>query len=148
RFAGFSAHTEKAALALIESYDFETVLFPVNFNCWLNRGMGKQVLVEAEERNMGRMAIKALAKRSWYEDEEQGKTWYKPITDNYKLARAALKFTLSQSVHLAMSPGAPELIRMGLDLVEDIDDFSLTEEEEVLLQKKAEEYEPIFTGDN
>ncbi|MCL5263189.1 MAG: aldo/keto reductase, partial [Acidobacteria bacterium] len=31
RYLGFSAHSEEAALALLDHFDFDTVLFPVNF---------------------------------------------------------------------------------------------------------------------
>ena len=34
RFLGFSAHSVEAAQALIQGFDFDTILFPINFRTW------------------------------------------------------------------------------------------------------------------
>jgi aryl-alcohol dehydrogenase-like predicted oxidoreductase len=34
RFIGFSAHSVEAAMALMDRFDFDTILFPVNFTTW------------------------------------------------------------------------------------------------------------------
>ncbi|RMG00213.1 MAG: aldo/keto reductase, partial [Planctomycetota bacterium] len=43
RFIGFSAHTWYAAVEAIEAFDFDTVMFPINFVEMLTWGFGKQV---------------------------------------------------------------------------------------------------------
>ena len=45
RFVGFSAHSEQAAHAAMDRFDFDTVLFPFNFATWLKNGFGPSVLV-------------------------------------------------------------------------------------------------------
>jgi len=40
RHIGFSAHTVEAALALLDGYNFDSVLFPFNFVCWAQGNFG------------------------------------------------------------------------------------------------------------
>ena len=60
RFLGFSAHSVEAALALIDRFAFDTILFPVNFATWHAGNFGPQVLAAAQEKGMG-----ILASRRW-----------------------------------------------------------------------------------
>ena len=143
---GFSCHSQPSALKLMESYDFDTVLFPINWCYWLNRGAGKKVLAKAKSKNMGTIAMKALAHRKWKQDEEKTypKTWYKPIFDDDKLASKALRFTLTRDVSVALSPGDARMLRLGLDIIEDKDKIKLSETELVKLKERAQQTEPIF----
>lgn len=123
RFIGFSAHNEEAALRLMERFDFDTVLFPINWAYWLTGRRGEEVLRWAGGRNMGRIAMKALARRPWRDGEEKAKAdfskcWYRPIYDDPEMASLALRFTLSRDVHVALSPGDVRMLRLGLDIVE------------------------------
>mgnify|MGYP001134072722 CR=1 FL=1 len=34
RYIGFSAHTEEAALAMLNRFEFDSILFPFNWVCW------------------------------------------------------------------------------------------------------------------
>jgi predicted aldo/keto reductase-like oxidoreductase len=121
RYVGFSAHSEEYALKLIELYDFDTVMFPINWNYWLNYNQGEAVINKARETNKGIFAIKALAQRQWKENEAKNdyKTWYKPLFDNDELTKLAFKFTLSKDVDTAVSPGDKRLLIRSLDLVDE-----------------------------
>jgi predicted aldo/keto reductase-like oxidoreductase len=120
KYIGFSAHSEKYALKLMELYDFDTVMFPVNWNYWINYHQGEAVIKKARETNKGILAIKALAQRRWQDNEERGgyKTWYKPLFDNEELAELALKFTLSQDVDTAVCPSDKRMLYRSIELVE------------------------------
>lgn len=37
RYLGFSAHSEEAALALLDRFDFDSILFPLNWACWYSK---------------------------------------------------------------------------------------------------------------
>src|SRR5262245_33871264 len=58
RFLGFSAHSVPAALALMERFAFDTILFPINFATWHAGNFGPQVLEAAKGRQMGILALK------------------------------------------------------------------------------------------
>lgn len=128
---GFSAHKEWAALKLIKSYDFDTVMFPINWNYWFNFDQGPEVIKKAREKDMGIIAIKALAQKQWENgNKDNYNTWYKPIYDNQKLAELALKFTLSQDVDTAVSPGDSRMLDLGMELYQKNDgEMQISEKE-------------------
>lgn len=120
RFVGFSCHKPEAALQLMSAFDFDTVLFPLNWTYWLAKDVGPQVIQAAQEKNRGIIAMKALAHRHWAESEERSypKCWYKPIFDDDKLATLALRFILSQPVSVVLSSGDVRMFRLGLSIVQ------------------------------
>jgi aryl-alcohol dehydrogenase-like predicted oxidoreductase len=143
RFLGFSAHSEEAALALMDRFDFDTTLFPINWACWLKSGFGPDVVAKAKEKSMGILALKTLAKRAWDEGEEHdwSKTWYKPV-ESYEEAKLAVRFTLSQGVSVAVSPGHMELLRWECDAVDEFQ--TLTDAEEARLRAWSADLKTIF----
>jgi aryl-alcohol dehydrogenase-like predicted oxidoreductase len=143
RLLGFSAHTEEAALALMDRFAFDSVLFPFTWACWLKSGFGEKVLAKAEKKGMARLALKTLAKRKWAEGEEKSwaKCWYKPV-DTYEEAVQAVRFTLSKPVTAAVSPGHAELLWWMCDAAEHARPLSAHEEE--ALAEEARALEAIF----
>jgi aryl-alcohol dehydrogenase-like predicted oxidoreductase len=59
---GFSAHDEDQALRLIETGEFDTVLFPINFLAWTTGGVGERLVKEATKAGMGILGIKSMAR--------------------------------------------------------------------------------------
>lgn len=141
---GFSAHSEEAALALLDRFAFDSVLFPFNWVCWHQGHFGSQVLAKAQKKGVGILALKALAKRKWEENEERKwqKCWYAPV-DNYDEARLALRFTLSKPITAAVSPGHIELLRWACDTADEFK--SLSQEEATQLARLSEGLDPIFS---
>ena len=120
RFIGFSAHSPQAALTAMREFDFDTILYPVNFCTHFHSKFEQEVLAEAKKRNMGILALKAMAKQKWQNEQSPQrqayqKCWYEPI-DDPELARLALSWTLSQGITAAVSPGEEKLFRMALEL--------------------------------
>ncbi len=85
RHLGFSAHTEEAALAAMGRYEFDSVLFPVNFACWLRGEVGPRVMEKAKAAGMAVLALKSLAREPWQEGDPERSNypncWYRPTTD-------------------------------------------------------------------
>jgi aryl-alcohol dehydrogenase-like predicted oxidoreductase len=146
RFLGFSAHSEEAALALMDAFDFDTILFPFNWVCWHKGHFGPSVLSKAHEKGMGILALKTLAKRRWKEGEQRkwSKTWYSPV-DTFEEASLAVRFTLSKPITAGTSPGHFELFSWMCDAA---DQFTpLTPEEDAELARLSQDLEPIFPQD-
>jgi aryl-alcohol dehydrogenase-like predicted oxidoreductase len=144
RYIGFSAHTEESAIALIDKIDeLSTVLFPFNWVCWNQRNFGPAVIKKAQEKNLGILALKALAKRRWKEKEERkwNKTWYSPV-DTFDEASLALRFTLSQPITSATSPSHNEFLWWMCDIAKNLTPLSESELEEV--KRRSEGLEAIF----
>ena len=116
RHIGFSAHSEEAALHLLDGFAFDSVLFPINFACWNDGDFGPKLCAKATEKGMGILALKALAKRPLRKDEPRvwAKSWYVPI-DTLDEAVPAMAFTLSKPVTAAIPPGHIELFRLACD---------------------------------
>lgn len=146
RFVGFSAHSEDAALALMDRYRFDTILFPFNWVCWHEAGFGPRVLQQALARNMGVLALKSLAKRKLREGEQRTweKCWYDPVASAEE-ASLALRFTLSRPITAAVSPGHPELLWWACDAADRFAPLSAAEEGEVA--RRAAAFEPLFPLD-
>ena len=143
RFLGFSAHDEDAAVSLMNHFDFDTILAPFNWACWHKNNFGPKMLSEALKRDMGILALKSLAKRRWKEGEERrwSKTWYSPV-DTLEEARLAYRFTLTQPITAAVSPGHEELLWWMCDTA---DNFSpLTKEEDAKLAQWSMDLDVIF----
>ncbi len=145
-YIGFSAHTEEAALRLLENFDFDTTLFPLNWVTWNKNDFGKRLLEEARERNMGILALKALARRALGENEERAypKAWYYPV-ESYEEAEMALRFTLSLPVTAAVTPGHEQFMDWACDIAEKFEPMTVEELEKV--KEEAQQYKPIFPED-
>jgi len=108
RHIGLTAHSEDAAIQALKYYDFETVMFPVNWALNIDRGYGDRLLGICKSCDIGILAIKALAHRQLLGENEkkrEPKSWIKTIYDNDELAIAAIKYTLSKGVDSIIPPG-------------------------------------------
>ncbi|HJN17957.1 MAG TPA: aldo/keto reductase [Armatimonadota bacterium] len=114
---GFSAHSESAAIRLLDAFDFESVLFPLNCVCMENGNFGPAVVQKAIDKGASLLALKALAWTPWPDGAERThpKCWYQPITDRER-ARLALDYTLSLPITAAVTPGDPRMLRMAVEL--------------------------------
>ncbi|MBM3238966.1 aldo/keto reductase [Candidatus Poribacteria bacterium] len=143
RYIGFSAHSVETALALMDSFDFDTVLFPLNWVNFFNANFGPQVVAKAKSKNMGILALKAMARTQWAEGQKRdySKCWYEPVTDPVE-SELAIRFTLSEPITAAVTPGHVDLFRRAVDVAENFKPLSDTERAE--LRKRAEGLKPIF----
>lgn len=143
RYLGFSSHSEEAALALLDRFDFDSVLFPVNWASHIGNGFGTRILERAQAKGMGRLALKAMANTYWPEGVERNysKTWYQPISEKDQ-AQLALRYTLSQPVTAAIPPGDINLFRWAVEAAQDFKPVS--EEELEILRNKSREIKPLF----
>ena len=104
RFIGFSAHTTKGALAAMNGFRFDTVMFPINFVEYFKMGFGQPVLELAEEQGAAVLAIKPMSKGPWPEGMEQTRQWWYRATETQDETNAAMRFTLSKKPVVAGIP--------------------------------------------
>jgi aryl-alcohol dehydrogenase-like predicted oxidoreductase len=120
RWVGITGHNLTAPAAHLEAlrrHDFDTVMFPVNPQLWSDRsyrGDAEALLAHAIERDVGVMAIKAVAARPWAGRSPSAATWYEPYTTPPEVSRG-VRFALSTpGVHAVCTPGDLELLRTVL----------------------------------
>ena len=142
RFLGFSAHSVEAAMALMDQFDFDTILFPFNFATWYAGNFGPQVMEKARSKEMGILALKSMAWRPWEEGEERTieKAWYKPLPPEE--ANQGLRFTLSHPVTAAIPPGDENLFSLALKLAADFK--PMKQKEITAIKEKALKTNPLF----
>ncbi len=145
RYIGFSVHSAETALAAMDRYNFDTVLFPVNFVLFSQANFGPQILKRAQEKNMGILALKGMAKTVWAADQKnnhpQEKCWYQPASFPEE-ASLGLRWTLGHPVTAALPPGDEKYFRLAMDVAQNYK--PLERHEEVALLGRANGVEPIF----
>jgi aryl-alcohol dehydrogenase-like predicted oxidoreductase len=144
RFIGFSAHSVEAAMAMMDRFEFDTILFPFNFTAWNAGNFGPQVMAKAKEKKMGILALKAMAKGPWQEGADRTgypKCWYEPLSDPEDIVMG-LRFTLSHPVTAAIPPGDEGLFRQALAVSDKIKPLSKSELKSI--EEKALKGVPLF----
>jgi aryl-alcohol dehydrogenase-like predicted oxidoreductase len=148
RHLGFSAHSEEAALAAMERYDFDSILFPINFATFYKGNFGPKVIAAAESKGVARLALKALARQRRPQSDisrnAYPKCWYQPLSEREE-ARLGLYFALSQPVTAAIPPGEESLFRVALELAMNFKPISTRDLEKV--KQMAESLNPIFQSE-
>ncbi len=145
RHIGFSAHSEAAALAMMDRFQFDTILFPVNWGCWYGGDFGPKVIAKAQEQGLAILALKSLAKQQWPANavKKWFKCWYQPVDTPEEVA-LGLRFTLSRPVVAAVCPSHAELLWMMCDAAEKL--TPILPEEEAQLAAKSKELRPVFAA--
>ncbi|NUQ63943.1 MAG: aldo/keto reductase [Pirellulales bacterium] len=140
---GFSAHTTKGALAALEGFPFDTVMFPVNFVEFYTIGFGKAVLKLAAEKGAAVIAIKPVSRGLWPKDVERTRRWwYRPVEDEKEIG-LVMRFALGLE---GVVTGIPVSF---LDLLDKIieacrEDRPNTEAETEAIRRLAAQCESVF----
>ena len=145
RFIGFSVHSAETALAAMDRYHFDTVLFPVNWVLFTQANFGPQILQRAQEKKIGILALKGMAKTVWTADQRQNhpqpKCWYQPagFPDEASLG---LRWTLGHPITAAIPPGDERYFRLAMDVAQNYKPLEAHEEQALL--SGGHGVEPIF----
>jgi aryl-alcohol dehydrogenase-like predicted oxidoreductase len=148
RFVGITGHgvdTPTIFLEALRRYDFDSVLFPLNFVQYANpayRTAAQELIQVCQERQVGTMTIKSITKRPWGEQEQVFDTWYEPFTDADRI-QAAVNFVLSQPITGLCTAGDTRLLPKVLAACEDY--VALSEAEQEALIASAGAFEPLFS---
>lgn len=146
RYLGFSTHSTEAAVRAMDRYDFDSILFPVNYACFLKNGFGKEIFTAAAAKNAACLALKAMARQEWQPGDERrdsSKCWYEPLEDP-RLLRLAVRWTLSQPVTAIVPSGELFQFRHALEVATEETIESLSEEEFAELTADLGNLQPIF----
>jgi len=110
QFVGITGHGMEAPAVFIEAlnrYDFDSILFPINprlFADKVYRANATTLLELCEEKDVGAMIIKAIAKEPWEDEKHRYHTWYKPF-ENEDAVQNTINFALSQKLTHICTPG-------------------------------------------
>jgi aryl-alcohol dehydrogenase-like predicted oxidoreductase len=148
RHIGITGHGVDAPAIYLEAlrrFDFDTVLFPVNYVQYANpvyRRQAQELLEECARRNVGVMAIKAITRGPWAEDQEHRyTTWYEPFEQMTEIQKA-VNFALSQAVTGLCTVGDITLLPLMLKAIKDFTPMAAQEQEALI--RSAEHLQPLF----
>lgn len=148
RFIGITGHGVHAPAIFLEAlrrYDFDSVLFPINFVLYANpvfRQNAEELLRQCSARDVGTMIIKSITSRPWGERTRTYNTWYLPFDDLEHIQRA-VNFVLSQPVTCLCTAGDTRLLPLVLQACENFTPMAVAEQEALIAS--ASEYEPLFS---
>ena len=149
RFIGITGHgmeTPDVFLEALNRFDFDTVMFPLNFVLYGDpkyREQANVLIQECHVRNVGIITIKVLAKGPWGDKEDDLVTWYEPFTDSDDIQRS-VNFVLSQDVSGFCTTGDPGLVPLLFEACEYYSLLPESEQDELIAT--ASHYSTIFDG--
>jgi predicted aldo/keto reductase-like oxidoreductase len=146
RFIGITGHGQhvpKVFTEALKRFDFDTVMFPLNFILYTDptyRQDAEQLLTLCQERDVGVMIIKTAA-RGTYDGERLYNTWYQPF-DEMKPIQAAVNFVLSQNVSALCTTGDVRILPKVLTACQNFSPLDV--DEQAALIERGTAYEPLF----
>jgi aryl-alcohol dehydrogenase-like predicted oxidoreductase len=150
RWLGITGHTHDAPRTHLEAlrrFDFDTVMFPLNFVLWAipeYRQSAETLLTACADRDVGVHIIKTVAKDPWGGRAKTHTTWYEPFTEDAIIERA-VAFVLSRPVTTLCSAGDVTVLPKVLVAAERFQPLNPAEEEE--LAATAPQYHSPFVGE-
>ncbi len=151
KYIGITGHGYNVVRVFQEAlnrFDFDSILFPVNFIQYADatyRADAEKLLDMAQQRDVGVMAIKAVARGQWGSQEHDYHMWYQPFEDPDRIQKA-INFTLSQPVTGYCTGGDPTLLPRFLEACADFKRMTQAEQEDLIAT--ADQWEPLFTAEN
>jgi len=148
KYIGITGHGVDSPAVFLEAlrrFDFDSVLFPINFVQYANpayRRDAQELLRQCRARDVGTMIIKSITRSPWGEQPKQYGTWYRPFDDTAHI-QTAVNFVLSQDVTGLCTAGDTRLLPLVLDACERFTPMG-PEEQEALIAQGAGEYAPLF----
>lgn len=147
RTIGITGHGVDSPAVFIEAlrrFDFDTVLFPVNFVQYANptyRRNAEELLSLCRARDVGVMAIKAVAREPWGGQPRTATTWYRPF-DEPAAVQQAVDFALSQDVTGLCTVGDVRVLPTQLQACANFTPMSTADQANLI--GSAERFEPLF----
>jgi aryl-alcohol dehydrogenase-like predicted oxidoreductase len=147
KFLGITGHGANAPQIYLEAlrrFDFDSVLFPLNFVQMANpefRKNAEELIATCKAKDVGTMAIKSITKGPWGEKQHTATTWYEPFNKIDEIQKG-VNFALSYDVSGLCTAGDTRVLPLMLKACESFSQLSQDEMEEMI--KSGRQYEPLF----
>ena len=148
RYIGITGHGVNAPQIYLEAlrrFDFDSVLFPLNFVQMAlpeYRKQAEALIAECKTKDVGTMTIKSITKAPWGTRPHTATTWYEPFDEMAEIQRA-VNFALSYEVTGLCTAGDTRILPLVLRACENFVQLNETEREEMI--QSAKQYEPLFS---
>ena len=147
KYIGITGHGVDAPQIYLEAlrrFDFDSVLFPINFVQMANpeyRKYTEELIATCKAKNVGTMIIKSITKAPWGERQHTATTWYEPFDQMDEIQRA-VNFVLSYDVTGVCTAGDTRVLPMMLSACKNFTRLTDSEMEEMI--QSGKQYEPLF----
>lgn len=147
RCIGITGHGIQAPAVFLEAlrrFDFDSVLFPVNFVLFNNpeyRADAEELIRICQQREVGMMGIKSITRGPWGEKEKTYNTWYEPFT-RPEILQKSINFALSQGITGICTPCDVSLLPAVITACQNFREMDSQEQEDLLAT--ADEFTPLF----
>ena len=147
KFIGITGHGAQAPQIYLEAlrrFDFDSVLFPLNFVQMANpefRKYAEELIATCNAKDVGTMVIKSITKGPWGEKQHTATTWYEPF-DKMDEIQKGVNFALSYDVTGVCTAGDTRVLPLVLKACENFSQLSKDEMEEMI--ESGKQYEPLF----
>jgi aryl-alcohol dehydrogenase-like predicted oxidoreductase len=148
RHIGITGHgvdTPRIFLEALNRFDFDSVLFPLNYVQMANpeyRKYAEQLVETCKTKDVGTMIIKAITKGPWGDKPHTATTWYEPFDDD-KHIQEAVNFALSYDVTGLCTAGDTRIFPIMLEACKNFSPLTEAQREELI--EKGKKYEPLFS---
>lgn len=142
---GHGADAPKIYLEALKRFDFDSVLFPLNFVQMMNpefRKNTEELIETCKSKDVGTMIIKTITKGPWGEKQKTATTWYEPF-DKLDEIQQAVNFALSYDVTGLCTAGDTRILPLVLKACENFKRLDNAELNEMI--QSGQQYEPLFT---
>ena len=140
---GITSHNPENILRALELMELDTILLPVNYTLGAHpepQNDFRPVLSAAEEREIGVIAMKAVAKGP-YAGERTRDCWYQPFTERNEI-KEAVRYTLSHPLATITTSSDMEIARMTIEAAENFK--PMDRDEKKTLITRAADWKPLF----
>jgi len=147
KYIGITGHGVNAPQIYLEAlrrFDFDSVLFPLNFVQLANpeyRKYAEELIAQCKAKDVGTMIIKSITRAPWGERPHTATTWYEPFEKMDDIQRA-VNFALSYEVTGVCTAGDTRVLPLMLKACENFVQLNESEREQMI--QSADEYEPLF----
>jgi aryl-alcohol dehydrogenase-like predicted oxidoreductase len=142
---GHGANAPQIYLEALRRFDFDSILFPLNFVQMHNpeyRQNTEALIAECRKKDVGTMIIKTITKGPWGEKAHTATTWYEPFVEMDQIQRA-VNFALSYDVTGLCTAGDTRILPLVLQACENFQ--ALAEPEREAMIQSAQAFEPLFS---
>lgn len=147
KFIGITGHGAQAPAIYLEAlrrFDFDSILFPLNFVQMGQpeyRQNAEALIAECQKKDVGTMVIKTITKAPWGERPHTATTWYEPFSEMDEIQRA-VNFALSYPVTGLCTAGDTKVLPMVLKACENFTPLAAADCEKMIVSGAA--YSPLF----
>lgn len=148
KFIGITGHGADAPAIYLEAlqrFDFDSILFPLNFVQMASpiyRKNAEELIAVCQEKQVGTMVIKTITKGPWQSEKHTATTWYEPFEKMDEIQRA-VDFALSYDVTGLCTAGDTRILPLILKACQSFRPMDEATRETIIESGKT--FEPLFS---